>query len=88
VSFKILLLLFFKEFCYVPSSEANDMGRFEQVALAKSEVPLASSPPCYDPSVKSRLTDAQNEELRVILSQPIEIASHAEMIEVFENWGD
>jgi hypothetical protein len=65
------------------------MGRFERIDLAKSEVPLVGAPPPhYDPSGKSLLTDAQNEELREILSRPIEIASDAEMAEIFENWGD
>jgi hypothetical protein len=64
------------------------MGRFEQIDLSKSEIPLVGEPPRYDPNVNSLLTDAQNEELRVILSQPIEIASDAEMTEVFETWGD
>jgi hypothetical protein len=36
------------------------MGRFEQVNVAKSEVPLANTPPRFDPSVKSLLTDAQD----------------------------
>jgi hypothetical protein len=64
------------------------MGRFEQIDLAKSEAPLVSEPPRYDPNVKSLLTDAQNQELRLILSEPIEIATDAEMAEIFENWGD
>jgi hypothetical protein len=64
------------------------MGRFEKVAVVKEVGVRTSEVPRYDPTVKSLLTDAQNEELRAILSQPIEIASDEEMREVFEDWDD
>jgi hypothetical protein len=64
------------------------MGRLEKFDLANAAGPLGGELVQADLSVKSLLTDAQNEELRLILSQPIEIATNEEMDEVFGNWGD
>jgi hypothetical protein len=64
------------------------MGRFEQIGIETPELSLDSPSVRANPNVKSLLTDAQNEELRLIISQPIEIATDAEMAEIFEDWGD
>jgi hypothetical protein len=73
------------------------MGRFEQIAKQVSQLPMDRQDliadviaKAFDADLnpKSLLSEAQNEELRLILAQPIEIATDAEMEEVFEKWGD
>lgn len=64
------------------------MGRLEKFDLANAAGPLGAQLVRADLSVKSLLTDSQNEELRLILLQPIEIATDEEMEEVFGNWSD
>lgn len=64
------------------------MGRFEKIAVTETVLQPEAPELVIDPNSKSLLTDAQNEELRQILLQPIEIATDEEMEEVFGNWGD
>lgn len=73
------------------------MGRFEQIAKQVAQLPIDRQDVIAgvierefqaDLNPKSVLSEAQLEELRIILAQPIEIASDQEMAEVFENWGD
>ncbi len=64
------------------------MGHLEKINMEGASAPLNLESVQADHSVKSLLTDAQNEELRLILLQSIEIASEEEMEEVFGNWGD
>jgi hypothetical protein len=64
------------------------MGRFEKIGIGTSGLSQNDTSVCANPNVESLLTDVQNEELRLIISQPIEIATDAEMNEVFEDWGD
>jgi hypothetical protein len=73
--------------CYRPVMEGQDMGRFEKIGIGTSELSLDSPSVRANPNVKSLLIDAQNKELRLIISQPIEIATHTEMNEIFEDWG-
>jgi hypothetical protein len=73
------------------------MGRFEQIALQVSALPMDRQDVIADVIAKafdadlnprSLLSEAQLEELRIILSQPIEIASDEEVAEIFEKWDD
>lgn len=71
------------------------MGRFEQIAKQVAALPMDRQDVIAefvlkrfetDLSHTSLLSEAQNEELRVILTKPIEVASTAEMAAVFENF--
>jgi hypothetical protein len=64
------------------------MGKPRETVLVEDTTYASAQGLKYDPTIKSLLTDEQNEELRLILSKPIEIASDEEMREVFEDWDD
>lgn len=64
------------------------MSHLEKIKLEGASAPRNLESVQADHSVKSLLTDAQNDELRLVLLQPLEIATEEEMEEVFGNWGD
>jgi hypothetical protein len=73
------------------------MGRFEQIAKQVAALPMDRQDVIAgvierafdgDLNPKSLLSDAQLEELRIILLEPIEIASDEEVEAAFAGWGD
>jgi hypothetical protein len=77
--------------------ETDEMSRFKEIALKVSALPMDRQDVIADFVLevfkadlrpKSLLSEAQNEELRLILSQPIEVASDEDMQAVFRDWED
>ena len=73
------------------------MGRFQQLAIQVSQLPIDRQDViagvierAFDRDLypKSLLSDAQLEELRIILSEPIDIASDEEVEAAFADWGN
>jgi hypothetical protein len=80
--------------CYHPAMEGQNMGRFEVLALKVAALPIDRQDAIADfiattfvddLKPQSLLSEAQLEELGLILSQPIEYASDEEMSEIFED---
>jgi hypothetical protein len=73
------------------------MGRFEQIALQVANLPMDRQDVIADVianafdgdlNPQSLLSDAQLEELRITLLEPIEIASDEEVEAAFAGWGN
>jgi hypothetical protein len=73
------------------------MGRFEQIAKQVAALPMDRQDVIAgvierafhgDLNPRSLLSDAQLEELRIILLEPMEIASDEEVEAAFADWGD
>ena len=73
------------------------MGRFQQLAIQVSQLPIDRQDViagfierAFDRDLypKSLLSDAELEELRIILSEPIDIASDEEVEAAFADWGN
>ena len=73
------------------------MGRFQQLAIQVSQLPIDRQDViagvierAFDRDLypKSLLSEAQLEELRIVLSEPIDIASDEEVEAAFAEWGN